>query len=248
MTLFLTSSPTLGIGGSLNPANGLIHELKASLPHPIHCLVISSMPDNPAESEHMAIGLSASFARSGLTFERLEVLDSRTKRNASRLIHESNFIILSGGHVPTENRFFHELRLASKLRNYRGIMLGISAGSMNAADVVYATPELEGEAIGPNYMRFLTGIGLTQINILPHYQELKHATLDGKRIIDEIVAVDSYARPIYCLPDGSYFIITSWRAELRGEAYCMRYGKLKQVCHDEEKKTMCKNGTFRQVR
>lgn len=40
------------------------------------------------------------------------------------------------------------------LKDYQGVILGISAGSMNSADVVYAQPEEEGEGIDPEYEKY----------------------------------------------------------------------------------------------
>ncbi len=55
-------------------------------------------------------------------------------------------IVLTGGHVPTQNKFIKQLRLRECLLNYNGIIVAWSAGSMNCADVVYAGPEFEEEA------------------------------------------------------------------------------------------------------
>lgn len=84
--------------------------------------------------------------------------------------------------------------------------MGISAGSMNCADMVYAQPELEGEAADPSYERFIVGLGLTERNILPHYQMVKDYTLDGLRLMEEITYPDSAGREFYALEDGSYIL------------------------------------------
>ena len=44
--------------------------------------------------------------------------------------------MLCGGHVPTQNHFFAQLGLPGLFHNYHGIVLGVSAGSMNAARLV----------------------------------------------------------------------------------------------------------------
>ena len=41
--------------------------------------------------------------------------------------------------------------------------MGISAGSMNSSDIVYAQPELDGEVIDHNYKKFFKGLNLTKI-------------------------------------------------------------------------------------
>lgn len=247
MTLFLTSSPCFGIGGDLNPANGLIDELRAQLPSPLRCLLITSAPDDREMTDRMAWEMREAFDRAGLPFDHYEVLDRRTQKQVARMIREANFIILCGGHVPTQNRFFRQLNLAQRLKTFRGTILSISAGSMNCADVVYSSPELDGETRDTSYLRYLPGLGLTQVNILPHFEMLHDAWIDGKRLVDDVVAADSYGRPVYCLVDGAFFIISGHRTELRGEAYLMLHGKLSPLCEDGERKTLARNGRWKKA-
>ena len=141
---------------------------------------------------------------------------------------------MSGGHVPTQNRFFHKIGLKALIADYDGIIIGISAGSMNSAKVVYAQPEYEGEAIDPEYQRFLPGLGLTNTMLLPHFQELKDEILDGMRLFEDITFADSIGRTFYAIPDGSYLFIDGEREELRGEAYMIRDGRMTQIASDGE--------------
>lgn len=236
MTLYLTSSHTLGWAGDLNPANSFLDELRKSLPHPINCVMITSAPDNVEMTDRMAWEIREEFEHAGLGFDHYEVLDRRTQRFATRMLKQANLIILCGGHVLTQNKFFQQLNLATKLKKYDGVVVSISAGSMNCADVVYASPELEGEATDRNYMRFIpNGLGFTPINIIPHYQTLANTWLDGIRM-EEILLVDSFARPIYCLPDGSFFKINRLHAILYGEAWLMRYGNKEKICENNTTK------------
>lgn len=105
---------------------------------------------------------------------------------------------------------------------------------MNSADVVYAQPEEEGEAVDPAYQRFLTGLGLTKTMLLPHYQELRDEVLDGLRLFADITYPDSMGRCFYAIPDGSYLFIEDGREELRGEAYRIKDGSIVQVSSEGE--------------
>ena len=125
--------------------------------------------------------------------------------------------------------FFAQISLRDLLRSYDKIVMGISAGSMNSADVVYAQPELEGEAIDAGYQRFLTGLDLTKTMILPHYQMIKDNILDGMRIIEDITYPDSQGRKFYALTDGSYLYIDNGQEEICGEAYLIADGKTTQI-------------------
>jgi len=141
-------------------------------------------------------------------------------------------IILAGGHVPTQNRFMKQLRLRERLQDYHGIVVAWSAGSMNCADNVYAGPELEGEAIDPLYQRWITGLGLTDINIFPHFQSLKDDCLDGLRLIEDITYADSVGHEIIALNDGSYIMLEDGKTTLYGEAYRIKDRQQRQICKD----------------
>lgn len=105
---------------------------------------------------------------------------------------------------------------------------------MNCAETVYAGPELEGEAIDPLFERWIPGLGLTDINIFPHFQSLKDDYLDGLRLIEDITFADSMGHEIIALNDGSYILLDDGRATLYGEAYRILDGRLTQICADGE--------------
>ena len=111
-----------------------------------------------------------------------------------------------------------------------GVLIGISAGSMNSADTVYAQPEREGEAISPAYRRFLPGLGLTNAMLLPHYQQVKNDVVDGLRAFEDIAYPDSMGRVFYAIPDGSYLLGRGGTEALYGEAYRIADGQIRRVC------------------
>jgi peptidase E len=177
---------------------------------------------------------SRCFAWHGLTLESAELLDARNGDSAEELIGESDVIILGGGHVPTENAFFKEIGLREMFRGYEGVVIGISAGTMNCADLVYAQPEMEGESIDPDYERFIEGLGLTDVNVLTHYQKVKNYILDGKRLYEDITYPDSFGHTFFALPDSSYVLQDEDGVFLFGEGYCIADGVIEQICADGE--------------
>jgi dipeptidase E len=117
------------------------------------------------------------------------------------------------------------------LRHFEGCVVGISAGSMNCADVVYVQPEEPGESV-PEFQRFAPGLGLTGVNILPHYQKVKDNYLDGLRLFEDITFQDSMGRCFFALPDGSYFYQTQNALLLCGKAYRIKNGILELLTRD----------------
>ena len=103
---------------------------------------------------------------------------------------------------------------------------------MNCAETVYAGPELPGEAIDPDYQRWISGLGITKTNIFPHFEELRNEMLDGMRLIEDITYADSMVHEIIALNNGSYIISEGGTETIYGEAYSIKSGEQRQICTD----------------
>lgn len=230
--LFLTSSPFDEPDRVLNPANQLVEKLTHSLQGVKKALFIASAPDDITGTEAFAQEVKKTLERSDIVFEEYKILDSRNEKDAEALVADSEFIILAGGHVPTQNQFFQKTGLCKLMEKYEGVVMGISAGTMNSADIVYAQPELDGESVDETYQKFLAGLNLTKCLILPHYQYTKNLMLDGKRLFEDITYSDSYGREFYALPDGSYLYAKDGAEKICGEAYLIKDGTCMQICEE----------------
>ena len=231
MVCFITASPF--IDGAeralLNPDNQFLERMYAVLPPNPRVLFVASNPDDHAGTCRFGADVFCAFAEANITFSRYTVLDATNAVSAKKLVHSSDFIIFAGGHVPTQNAFFQEIGLRELLEDFDGTVMGISAGSMNLAEEVYVQPEEEGEGIAPDFARFAPGLGLTDVNILPHYQKVKDNILDGLRLFEDITYPDSQGNTFFALPDGSYFYQNDDTLLLFGEAYLLRDGELSQL-------------------
>ena len=231
MIAFLTSSPCVyqAPRAIINPENCFLVNLLSCLPENPRCLFVASAPDDAGFTDRVAEEMAEAFRLAGLDFSQLTTLDRRTEHEAAELIADSDFIILSGGHVPTQNDFFREIGLRELLEGYAGVVMGISAGTMNCADRVYLQPEEEGES-APEFVRFAEGLGITDINVLPHYQQVKDHMLDGLRLFEDVTYADSMGEIFFALVDGSYLLIEdSGEVTLFGEAYCIQDGEIEQI-------------------
>lgn len=218
MTLYLTSNPFAD--GGFNGANDFIFQLSRDW-HGGKCLLMSADPAESENNDRIRDDFAAALNACGLGFSSFDVCDYRFKEAADRL-NDYSALFLSGGHVPTQNKFFTELSLREKICAFDGLALGVSAGTMNCADTVYAIPELKGEARSKRYKRFIKGLALTDINVIPHYYSMIGESLDGERVIYDIAANDSAGHIFYGLPDGSYFIKRNGLTRLYGEAYIIK--------------------------
>lgn len=218
----------------LSTDNGLLESLQRNWKSQSNVLIISADADSIEINDSIRNIFAESFPMSGLSIHEMTICDKRNEGIVSQ-IAAYDVIILAGGHVPTQNAFFRKINLKERIKDFDGILIGISAGSMNSAEIVYAQPELEGESLDKNYQRFLSGLGITKLMILPHYQDIKDDMLDGKRLFEEITYEDSYGRKFYALVDGSYFMIEYGKTMLFGEAYLIKDGTLKKICEKNQR-------------
>ena len=229
-------------------------------------LIFASDPSDTIMAEHCKRELQDAFSMSGFSigemrcFHHSYIENYRKQHNCDASIAAkealkdalqwADIFFLAGGHSPTENAFMKECSLKELISDssiFDGIFIGLSAGSVNAAKEVYLIPEQDGESIDPTFVRFTEGLGFTELNIVPHMEYLQTVSLDGKSLINEIVAKDSINRDIYLIPDGSYFMIRNGITEFFGEGMIMRDGitrplqssiiisdnlRFKQICPD----------------
>lgn len=238
MKAILTSSlgGSIKVNGTRVPSiliekNGLLERLKSIWTPDARVMIICGSPGDYEKNDIVCACLKEAFPMSGLSISYIEKCDDRNREIINEL-EKMDVIILAGGHVPTQNKFMQQLQLKERLKDYNGIIVAWSAGSMNCAENVYAGPELEGEAIDPNYERWIPGLGITKINIFPHFQTLKNEYLDGLRLIEDITYADSMGHEILALNDGSYIMLENGTEILYGEAYLIKDGQQQQICKD----------------
>ena len=230
MVLFLTSSPYV-IGADralLSNDNEFIDRIRAVLPLYPRVLFVAANPEDRGGTCRFGADTATAFSEAGIPFQSYHILDGYNAQDAQALIGQSDLILLSGGHVPTQNAFFREIGLRELLEGFSGVIVGISAGSMNCAEYVYAQPEEPGETV-PDYERWLPGLALTDVNLLPHYQKVKDSVLDGQRLFEDVTYPDSFGNDFFALPDGSYFYQDDEGLLLCGEGYRLHDGILEQL-------------------
>ena len=237
MILYLTGSPTRFGQDHFTEDNGFLSDVKASLDtvapgRPPRVLLVSAAPDDRGFTDSVLQGMSNCIHRSGIATKSIVMLDRRNAADAPALVAWADWIVLCGGHVPTQNRFLHELELKTLLQDFPGVVMGCSAGSMNCAGRVYSHPELPGEATDPHYQRYLEGLGLTEINLIPHYEQVRYARVDGLRLFEDVVLPDSWGHRFYSFRDGGYVKIAHGHSILHGEAFEITRGAMRHVSEE----------------
>lgn len=123
MNIFLTSSlgASRKVNGVWEPSvmnqnNRFLDNLKTLWKPDARVLVIASAPDTYERNDSVCRCLKGAFAMSGLSISHMECCDGRNPEIVE-MLENMDALILTGGHVPTQNRFMKELRLRERLAN-----------------------------------------------------------------------------------------------------------------------------------
>lgn len=107
----------------LPETNGLLKSIKAVWKNDSKVMIISGLPKYYDKNDSVLFCLKGAFSLSNLSASEVLMCDERNKE------------------------------IIERLQDWDGLLIAWSAGSMNCAEMVYAGPELPGEAINPNYQR-----------------------------------------------------------------------------------------------
>ncbi|MCF0107279.1 MAG: Type 1 glutamine amidotransferase-like domain-containing protein [Holdemanella sp.] len=230
MQLFLTSSPTGPFDGSrttdgLDEMNHFVDNLRSVWKANSNVLLIAAYPYRYDGNDEMCDYFRNVFLNKGFTMSHFDLCDARYVFSKKE-IEAYDVLILAGGHVIEQHAFFKDIHLKECLQDYNGIVIGISAGSMNSARIVYNQVEEPGEGLDPDFPRFLDGLGLTERQIVPHLQMIDHGWVDGRRTLHDWILDDTYNHCYYGLLDGSYIWSDNGKETLWGESYLLKDGQI----------------------
>lgn len=238
MVIFLTSSfITFQPAEEYKPlpiadANGFCNNLRLYWKEKVNFLVIASNPDDPFGNDHVVEELYDAFMLSDFSINKIKCFDSREKESLEDCLRWADVIFLAGGHGPTANEFINRIGLKELINDpsiFDGILIGLSAGSINLAKEAYIIPELPEEVGNPDYVKVYPGLGLTNISMIPHSQYYSQIKINDKNIIYDIAMEDSYSRDFYLIPDGSYFVIRNGVTEFFGYGSIMENGQCRPL-------------------
>ena len=213
--------------------NGIVDLLKTVLKETKKVVFVASdINSTPDSVESYARIFFDSMKMVGITFDEYYILDGTKVDKAREYIENADLVFLCGGDTYNQHLLFEKMNLKLLLSTYSGIVMGQSAGAINMAEHCFNSPE-ELEESEPV---FFDGLGLTNINIEPHFvydasNFNKNDTYQRNAIINE-----SYNRPIYGQCNGSHvFIDDNDIATIYGETYLITNGNIEKICENNQK-------------
>ena len=144
-----------------------------------------------------------------------KLLDKRiVKKQAQKILKTADVIYLAGGNPYIQLKYIKDNGLDAILQSFKGIIIGVSAGSMNQGKIAYYCKD-------EDYFetKIYDGIGLVDVTIDPHYDVLNEEQVSENRKWSEQI-------PIIGLPNDSFIVVNNGKVTIYGENY-QYYNKTK---------------------
>lgn len=238
MILFLTSMLNTRIKDKdgnkttipLENINGVLDNIKKYLSGTNRIVYVANDPNNVIENEERIKNTIDSFSLSNLNFNEKILLDARNKKDAKNIILGANIVILSGGKILCQNKFFRSIRLKKILKHFNGIVIGISAGTMNLCKTVFNFPE---EKADIKERKWVKGLGFYDKIIIPHFDgETNTYQIECEEIdvAGDYILPASHKKEFLGIPNGSYILIDNNKnVSFFGEMYAIANGVTKKI-------------------
>ncbi len=151
-----------------------------------------------------------------ITFEASCVVDGRmTPKEAQDTVANADVVWLAGGDTPTQFYYFEKYGLKDVLRNHQGVVIGMSAGSINMAKSAICTL-----SCGHREQLIYEGLGLVDVSVEPHF--------DVNSDLYELLKL-SEKRVIHGLCDDAVIVCRDEKTEFYGEIYRLDHGKIERI-------------------
>ncbi len=211
----------------LEDTNEILTNIKKYLKGNNRLVYVANDPKNVEENNTRIVPVFESFDKTGINFKEKILLDCRNYKQAKEILSGADLIILSGGKCVCQMKFFRKIGLKKILQTFQGIVIGISAGTMNMGKIVANFPE---EKVDLKERRWLKGLGLFDEIIIPHFDgETKTYQIECDEIdlINDYVLPMSYKHQFLGIPNGSYVLIDNERkVHYYGDMYTISNGEV----------------------
>ena len=143
------------------------------------------------------------FENVGITFDHIHILTPDLKNQAAQLCEQASFILLMGGCPFKQKELCQQLGIMSVLKNYKGLMLGCSAGAMLMSKYIIITPCSDEY---PDF-RIEEGLNLDGLSVYPHNNtanaDYPDTLISGDEVYQkaDLIKVAGQYGPFYLLQD-----------------------------------------------
>ena len=178
--------------------------------------VASEFEKNQNITDHYFRFFLNMFEKIGIYFEDSYVVDGRMNANqAKEAVSKADVVWLAGGDTPVQFSYLVKYGLDEVIRQHNGIIIGMSAGSINLAKTAICTRTCQ-----HTEYQVYNGLGCVDISVEPHF--------DCEHVTDELIEI-SKKYTIYGLCDDSIIICANGEKQFYGNVYKLTNGIIEKV-------------------
>lgn len=156
------------------------------------------------------------FSDCGINFETVNVVDGRvSKETAKDMVRNADVLWLAGGDTPTQFAYLESYGLIQCIREHKGVIIGMSAGSINMTKTAVCTLTCE-----HNELKIYEALGLVEFSVEPHF--------DKDNITKELLVL-SEKYPLYGICYDSAIICTEDNTFYIGDVFFINKGEVTPV-------------------
>ena len=137
------------------------------------------------------------------------------KEEAQKAVSKADVVWLSGGDTPVQYGYLQEYGLDTILKEHQGVIIGMSAGSINMAELAICTL-----SSGHVRQQIYQGIDCVDISVEPHFIP--------EKVSEELLEL-SQKYVIYGLRDDAIIIVKKKEVTFCGDVYELWDGKLQKA-------------------
>jgi len=152
----------------------------------------------------------------GIHFDEAFTVDGRMSPSEAQLaVYEADVVWLSGGNTPVQFSYLKEYGLDSVIKQHDGVIIGMSAGSINMTKRAVCTL-----SCGHSKQEIYSGLGCVDISVEPHFVR--------NSVLTELIDL-SAEHTIYGLCDDSIIVCCGESVEYYGEVYKISHGSIERL-------------------
>jgi dipeptidase E len=156
------------------------------------------------------------FSSCGITFNSVHVVDGRmSKETAQDIVRNADVLWLAGGDTPRQFAYLESYGLIQCIREQKGVIIGMSAGSINMTKMAVCTLTCEHDEL-----KVYEALGLVEFSVEPHF--------DKDNITKELLMI-SKKYPLYGICDDGAIICTEDNTLFIGDVFLIDNGQVTQV-------------------
>ena len=197
----------------------IARRLEKELPVRYRIVFITACPEDYRQNDEDSAGMHGMFVEYGIGFEHFCVVDNRTDpADAQEWAREADCFFLMGGGVCVEQlQLIREKGIYDIVRDGPGMVLGVSAGSMNMGKT---TVDIW-ESLVP-----YEGLGFADITMIGHFS---YNDTERLRLMKEV----SMERPVCAMEDESAIFITDGMVDIIGIIHRIDKGEIGQFTEED---------------